>query len=117
MPDVWPKLSKAVKDHVSVLSLMALGTNADFEVTVEGFIGTASAESRPLVPLLHQLPLDRTQCIYGKEEAKDNETSCTAPELGQAQRIALEGGHHFDGDYSKAAEQIWERMQGKSLTP
>ena len=110
MPDVWPELPKAVRDHVRLVSLLALGTNADFEVTVEGFIGAASAESRPLAPLLHQLPLDRTLCIYGREEAEDNETSCTAPELGDAQRLALEGGHHFDGDYGKAAEAIWTRM-------
>jgi type IV secretory pathway VirJ component len=114
MPDVWPQLPKSVKDRVAVVSLLALGTNADFEVTVEGFIGTASAESRPLLPLLRQLPLDRTQCIYGKEEAEDNETSCTAPELGHAQRVALEGGHHFDGDYTKAAEAIWARLQNGS---
>ncbi|ANY77138.1 hypothetical protein BB934_01980 [Microvirga ossetica] len=114
MPDVWPQLPKPVKDRVAVVSLLALGTNADFEVTVEGFIGTVSAESRPLRPLLRQLPLDRTQCIYGKEDAEDNETSCTAPELGQAQRIALEGGHHFDGDYTKAAEAIWARLQNGS---
>jgi type IV secretory pathway VirJ component len=110
MPDVWPELPKTIRDRVGVVSLLALGTNADFEVTVEGFIGSASAESRPLAPLLHQLPLDRTQCIYGTEEADDNETSCTAPELGEAQRVALEGGHHFDGDYSKAAEAIWGRL-------
>ncbi|MBQ0823717.1 virulence factor family protein [Microvirga terrae] len=111
MPDVWPELPKAIRDRIGLVSLLALGTNADFEVTVEGFIGAASAESRPLTPLLHQLPLDRTQCIYGKEEAEDNETSCTAPELGDTQRIELDGGHHFDGDYAKAAEAIWGRLK------
>jgi type IV secretory pathway VirJ component len=111
MPDVWPQLPKGVKDKVGLVSLLALGTNADFEITVEGFVGSASENSRPLVPLLNQLPLDRTQCIYGKEEAEDRESSCTAPELGSAQRVELEGGHHFDGDYAKAAEAIWERFQ------
>ena len=111
MPNVWPKLPKSVKDRIALVSLLGLGTNADFEVTVEGFVGAASAESPALPPLLAQLPLDRTQCIYGKEEAENNETSCIAPELGSAQRIALEGGHHFDGDYIKAAEAIWARLQ------
>ena len=111
MPDVWPELPRKTRDRIGLVSLLALGTNADFEVSVEGFIGAASADSRPLSPLLHQLPLDRTQCIYGTEEAQDNETSCTAPELGQAQRVALDGGHHFDGDYGKAAEAIWERLR------
>lgn len=117
MPDVWPVLPTAVKDRVGLVSLMALGTNADFEVTVGGFIGAPSAESRPLVPLLHQLPLDRTQCIYGKEEADDNETSCTAPELGAAERVSLDGGHHFDGDYRKAAEAIWRRFESNNQVP
>jgi type IV secretory pathway VirJ component len=117
MPDVWPKLPKAVKSRIDLLSLMALGINADFEVTVGGFIGAPSAESRPLAPLLQHLPLERTQCIFGLEEAKENETSCTAPELGQAERVALEGGHHFDGDYSKAAEAIWRRMGSPVPTP
>jgi type IV secretory pathway VirJ component len=117
MPDVWPELPRAVKDRIGLLSLLALGTNADFEVTVDGFIGAPSAESRPLVPLLHRLPLERTQCIYGVDEARENETSCTAPELGGAERIALEGGHHFDGDYSKAAEAIWRRLGSNVPVP
>jgi type IV secretory pathway VirJ component len=114
MPDVWPLLPKSVKDRVRVVSLLALGLNADFEVTVEGFVGGTTSESRPLPPRLAQLPLGRTQCIYGKEEAEDRETSCTAPELAEAERLPLEGGHHFDGDYTKAAEAIWRRMQDAS---
>ncbi|MBB4040109.1 type IV secretory pathway VirJ component [Microvirga flocculans] len=110
MPDVWPRLPKAVRDRVDLVSLLALGTNADFEVTVGGFIGAGSSESRPLTPLLRQLPLERTQCIYGKDEAENDETSCTAPEMESAERVALEGGHHFDGDYTKAAEAIWTRL-------
>lgn len=111
MPSVWPYLPKGTRDRVALVSLLGLGTSADFEVTVEGFVGSTSAESNPLAPILSQLPLDRTQCIYGQEEAEDNETSCIAPALEPAQRIALEGGHHFDGDYTKAAEAIWTRLQ------
>jgi type IV secretory pathway VirJ component len=117
MPDVWPLLPKTVRDRVGLVSLLALGLNADFEVTVEGFIGSASAESRPLTPGLVRLPMDRTQCIYGKEDADDKETSCIAPELDRAQRISLEGGHHFDGDYTVVAEAIWKRMQGDAPQP
>jgi type IV secretory pathway VirJ component len=100
-----------IMPDVRVVSLLALGLNADFEVTVEGFVGGTTSESRPLPPRLAQLPLGRTQCIYGKEEAEDRETSCTAPELAEAERLPLEGGHHFDGDYTKAAQAIWRRMQ------
>ncbi|MEJ1937600.1 AcvB/VirJ family lysyl-phosphatidylglycerol hydrolase, partial [Nostoc sp. NIES-2111] len=117
MPEVWPLLPRSVKDHVDLVSLLGLGQSAEFEVTVEGFVGTASASGKPIPPQLAQLPLDRTQCIYGKEEAADGSTSCTAPQLGHADRVALDGGHHFDGGYTVAAEAIWNRLKAAPVRP
>jgi len=115
MPDVWPLLPKAVRGRVRTVSLLGLGLTADFEITVAGFVGATTAESRPLAPLLNQLPLEKTQCIYGKEDAEAGETSCTAPEFDRGERVAMEGGHHFDGDYGAVAEAIAERIQQGSL--
>jgi type IV secretory pathway VirJ component len=117
MPEVWPLLPRSVKDHVDLVSLLGLGHSAEFEVTVEGFVGTATASGKPIAPQLAMLPLDRTQCIYGKEEAADGSTSCTAPQLGHADRVALDGGHHFDGGYTVAAEAIWNRLKASPIRP
>jgi type IV secretory pathway VirJ component len=115
IPDIWPLLPKAERANVRAVSLLGLGLTADFEVTVAGFMGKATSESRPLGPLLRQLPLTRTQCIYGKEDAAENETSCTAPEFDQGERIALEGGHHFDGDYGAVADAIVRHLRQNAI--
>ena len=98
LPFVWPNLSNVTKDQIQLVSLLGLGTTADFEITVEGFLGGASAKDRPIRPALAVLPLAKTQCFYGTDEAADGETSCTAPEMKHAQVIERPGGHHFDGD-------------------
>jgi type IV secretory pathway VirJ component len=84
---------------------------------MKDFVGAASAESTPLAPYLSRLPLDQTQCIHGTEEAAYNETSCMSPAIGSSQRIVLEGGHHFNDDYTRAAEAIWICLKAVSLRP
>lgn len=110
IPGTWPFLTAAVKDRIALVSLLALGLTADYEVSLEGFLSAGTATGQPLPPLLAGLPLDRTQCIYGKEDAADGDSSCPAAELGPAQRIALEGGHHFDKDYAHLADLILQRL-------
>jgi type IV secretory pathway VirJ component len=110
MPDVWPALPRAVRDKVKLVSLLSLGLNADFEITVDGFVGAPAEKDRPLAPLMKQLPLERTQCIVGKELVDEKETACTAPEFKGGELIQLDGGHHFDGDYAKPANAILRRL-------
>ena len=110
LPFVWPNLSNLVKDRVVLISLLGLSTTADFEITIGGFFGGASAKDRPIAPTLHGLPLGKTQCFYGSDEAADRETSCTAPELKGAELIERPGGHHFDGNYNVLAARILERL-------
>jgi len=110
MPYVWPLLSKNTKGHVELISLLGLGLTSDFEITIEGFAGSASAKSRPLPPALARLPLAQTQCIYGEDEVEDHETSCLAPELTGAEQIRMKGGHHFDDDYDSVAQHIYVRL-------
>ena len=110
MPYVWPLLSKNAKEHVELISLLGLGLTSDFEITIEGFAGSASAKSRPLPPALARLPLARTQCIYGEDEIADHETSCLVPELTGAEQIQMKGGHHFDDDYNSVAQRIYARL-------
>ncbi|WP_414526207.1 AcvB/VirJ family lysyl-phosphatidylglycerol hydrolase [Pseudochelatococcus sp. G4_1912] len=65
---------------------------------------------------LFALQPDRTQCIYGKRVA---EKRYPASQLGQAQRVPLERGHYFDGDYTRIAavgRQIRNQDKCKSLS-
>jgi hypothetical protein len=108
MPEVWPLFPRSVRDQVAVVSLLSLGRYADFEVTIATMLGMRSRESRPLAPVLRQLPLERTQCLYGREEA--DASSCTAAEIGRGDVLALEGGHLFNGASERAARWVSERI-------
>ncbi len=111
IPGSWPFISADIRDKVALVSLLALGLTADYEVSLEGFLSAGTSTGQPLPPLLAGLPLDRTQCIYGKDDAADGDSSCPAKELGEAQRIALEGGHHFDQNYAHLADLILQRLE------
>jgi pimeloyl-ACP methyl ester carboxylesterase len=115
MPEVWPLFPRSVRDQVAVVSLLSLGRYADFEVTIATMLGLRSRESRPLAPVLRQLPLDRTQCLYGREEA--DASSCTAAEIRRGDVLALEGGHLFNGDSERAAQWVSDRILPPATGP
>jgi type IV secretory pathway VirJ component len=110
IPFAWGELSSRTKARVVLVSLLGLGTDADFEITVDGILGRATANSKPVAPMLPGLPLSRTQCMFGQEEAEEGETSCTAPEMSGAEIIERPGGHHFDGNYDALAARILSRL-------
>jgi type IV secretory pathway VirJ component len=110
IPFAWGELSSRTKARVVLVSLLGLGTDADFEITVDGVLGRATANSKPIAPMLRGLPLSRTQCIFGHEEAEERETSCTVPEISGAEIIERPGGHHFDGNYDALAARILSRL-------
>jgi type IV secretory pathway VirJ component len=110
IPFAWRNLSNLTKDRVVLVSLLGLGTDADFEITVAGFFGRGGTKSRPVEPALGDLPLAKTQCIFGSDEVADQETSCIAAEMRNAELIERPGGHHFDGDYDALAARILERL-------
>ncbi|GAB6140133.1 hypothetical protein JCM14076_08620 [Methylosoma difficile] len=103
LPAVYQRLPQADKDSVSLLVLLALAKNADFEIHVSGWLGQNAGEL-PQAPELAQIPKTKILCIYGKEEIA--ETACTDLQQTAADILELPGGHHFDQDYPKLTQQI-----------
>jgi type IV secretory pathway VirJ component len=108
MADVWPLLPRRIQDRVALVSLLAPSRYADFEVTVATLLGVPSARSRPLTPLLYQLPLERTQCLYGRREA--DRSACNADPMRPAEVVEFPGGHTFEGDYTDLSETVARRL-------
>ncbi len=103
LPAIYNRLPQQDKDSVSLLALLALAKDADFEIHVSGWLGQNS-EGSPLAPELKQIPNKKLLCIYGKEEK--SETACTVLQNSEATILELPGGHHFDQDYPKLTRQI-----------
>ncbi len=107
IPFLVNRLKPATRDHIRLISLLAISRSAAFEIHVSGWLGRSPAgDALALAPELRQLDPSRVQCFMGAEEL--DESGCTDPCLANAEIIKTAGGHHFDGDYGKLARRILE---------
>ena len=88
---------------VAEIALMAPGVNADWQITVSGWLGSTSSRAVPVAPSLTALPLDKVLCLYGEEEA---DSACPLLAGTAATVIRTAGGHHFDGNYDALAQHL-----------
>ena len=111
LPKVHGLLPPADQQAVTLLSLLALSHQADFEIAVTGWLGAAGAgkHGNP-VDHLAIIAADKIQCAYGLEE---EDTACPqlAPRVKDGlELIARPGGHHFDENYELIADRILARI-------
>jgi type IV secretory pathway VirJ component len=105
LPSVWPLLADETRRGIVQVSLLALGTEADFQFHVTGWIGWSASDARPIPLDLAGMDSMRVQCFFGRDEGP-NETGCRSPEAAAFERVERPGGHHFDGNYAVIADQI-----------
>ncbi|MEK0082234.1 virulence factor family protein [Benzoatithermus flavus] len=104
LPFAYNRLPPDQKQHVRRLSLLGVSSSADFEIHVTGWLGVNEHEgSLPTLPELRAIPHGLIQCFYGEEE---EDPVCARPELADTQLVKTGGGHHFDGNYEKLADEI-----------
>ena len=104
LPYAYNRLADDDRAQVKRMSLLGISDSADFVIHVTGWLGVNSHEgSVPTEPEVAKLPLAKVQCFYGEEE---EDTICPKPLLHGAQIVKTTGGHHFDGDYQRLADEI-----------
>lgn len=111
LPKVYGLLPDQDRRSVTLLSLLALSHQADFEIAVSGWLGAAGSGKHG-DPVDHLAAVDpsRIQCVYGLEE---EDTACPAlsPRVKDGvDLIARPGGHHFDENYELIADRIVARI-------
>lgn len=111
LPKVYGLLPDQDSKSVTMLSLLALSHQADFEIAVSGWLGAAGSGKHG-DPVDHLATVDpgRIQCVYGLEE---QDTACPALEprvKDGVDLIARPGGHHFDENYELIADRIVARI-------
>ena len=102
LPFAFTGLPADLRQSVVQISLLGLAENAPFEISVSGWLGQ-SGSGPSVFPVLRSLDLGGVQCFYGEDE---DDTVCPSKELDGSERIRTSGGHHFDGDYEKLAQEI-----------
>lgn len=114
LPALYNRLDAQTRERIVLISLLALGRDAHFEIHVSGWLGGDEAEdAMPIAPELAAINPRLLQCIYGTEESSD--TGCRDLASPPAEVIAIAGGHHFDEDYPALAERILHRLHAARI--
>ena len=109
LPFAYNRLPAALRPHVALMSLLGFAPNADFEITVGGWLGeAASDDALPVAGEVAQVPPALIQCFYGADE---DDTLCPSLAASGVEQVKTTGGHHFDGDYAALAQHILEGLR------
>lgn len=112
LPATYLALPAEARAKVRLVSLMGFERSGDWQITVEGWLGSHSGAAVPTLPALERMPPHLVQCIFGAEE---DDTGCTDP-APQMARVKLDGGHHFDGDYGALEKRVLAALVHRSET-
>ena len=83
------------------------GRMTSFEFHLTAWLGGSGGGDRPVLPEVAKLRGRPLLCLYGQEET---DSLCTEiGGLGKA--VALQGSHHFGGDYAALADRILREAQ------
>ncbi|MEJ6845835.1 virulence factor [Sinorhizobium fredii] len=108
LPRTYNLLPSADRARVRLVTLMALSHQADFKVSVLGWLGAEGAGSAgDPVDDVKAIDPSLVQCIYGTEEEDD---ACPELKSSGADVVAIEGGHHFDEDYPALTRRVLDGL-------
>jgi len=103
LPFVVNRLPAELRARVASVSLLGIDSNASFEVSVAGWVGSGDGgpPTRPEVTALAHVPV---LCIYGEGES---DSICPGLPAGAGiTREQVGQGHHFSGEYATLADRI-----------
>lgn len=111
LPKVYARLPEADRSAVTLLSLLALSRQADFEIAVSGWLGAAGAGKHG-DPIDHLASVEaaKIQCVYGLDEEASGCPALEPRVKDGIELIARPGGHHFDENYQLVADRILARV-------
>lgn len=103
LPATYLELPQAERSHIRLVSLLGLSSNADWQITVSGWLGSHGSDATPTLPVAARMPGSVIQCVNGIEV--DNAACAALGRLG-ADVFITKGGHHFGGEYRKVENAI-----------
>lgn len=106
MPFLYNRLPSDVRSSVKLVSLLSPERGTAFSVNPTEWvhIKTDRAKLRPIEPELAKVPRAIVQCVYGEEEVDDS--VCVLPAGVATKVLRKPGGHHFDEDYDRLANDV-----------
>ena len=107
LPFMASRLPPDLLGRVRLIVLLGPSRMTSFEFHLTDWLGGSGGGDRPVLPEVAKLRGRPLLCLYGQEET---DSLCTEiGGLGKA--VALQGSHHFGGDYAALADRILREAQ------
>ncbi|HXO27248.1 MAG TPA: AcvB/VirJ family lysyl-phosphatidylglycerol hydrolase, partial [Thermoanaerobaculia bacterium] len=107
LPFMASRLPPDLLGRVRLIVLLGPSRMTSFEFHLTDWLGGSGGGDRPVLPEVAKLRGRPLLCLYGQEE---KDSLCTEiGGLGNA--VALQGSHHFGGDYVALADRILREAQ------
>ena len=107
LPFMASRLPPDLLGRVRLVVLLGPSRMTSFEFHLTDWLGGSGGGDRPVLPEVAKLRGRPLLCLYGQEE---KDSLCTEiGSLGKA--VALQGSHHFGGDYAALADRILHEAQ------
>jgi type IV secretory pathway VirJ component len=109
LPFVIDRLPQDLKQRITFVAFVGLGSSAEFELHVPGWLGGGGKHepARPVRPELEKLRGMRLLCFYGSE---DSDTLCRDLDPSWVQCIAVRSGHRIRGNYGPIADALLQEI-------
>ena len=109
LPFMASRLPEDLRSRVRLISLLGPGQRTNFEVHLTDLLGgDADSSALPVLPEVLKLKQNKVLCFYGEEET---DSLCRSLKDFNGEVIALQGGHHFSGDYQGIAARIMQAVR------
>ena len=103
LPFIINRLPAATREKVAVGVVMGLSAHAVFEFHMGNWVSDVSSSGLPTLPEMQRAGDTPLLCIYGTGET---DTLCPQLDPTRVHVVQLPGGHHFNGDYQRLAQEI-----------
>lgn len=109
LPSSFNRMSERHRGQVRMISLLAPSREADFQISVMGWLGAKGAgKAGDPVEDAKRIDARLLHCVYG---AAEEVSGCPALASHGAEILAISGGHHFDGDYKSLTAKIVAELE------
>jgi type IV secretory pathway VirJ component len=95
LPFVINRLPAALRDQVASATLLGPSREANFEISVAGWIPGLTVKGTPTLPELQRMQALPLLCVHGSEET---DSLCPSLQSANERVVTIGSGHHFGGD-------------------
>lgn len=103
LPTIVKALPADVRDRIEALVLIGPEAKGDLEFRPSQWWGAHTANAYPVAPAVAALRGLPVICLYGRE---DRRHAACAAFPAWVRKIALPGGHHFNGDFTAVGRAV-----------